>query len=116
MFKKFFKKLGVFNEGEQPDMLRMKFLRHIDCPANTSVLPGSIIIKSWRVINDGKVDWPENCVLIHKKGNLEGDAGIVPPLKVNEEADLSIKIDAPIEEGEYFSIWKLVSPEGNEFG
>ena len=79
----------MFNpEGGQPDRLRMKFLRHIDCPNNTSVLPGSVVIKSWRVINDGNVDWPENCFLICKKGNLTGEAGIVPPLKVNEETDL----------------------------
>lgn len=32
----------------------MKFLKHIDCPEGTSVLPGSVVLKTWKVKNNGQ--------------------------------------------------------------
>ena len=58
-------------------------------------------MKSWRVLNSGNAPWPENCILTWKSGNLRGDAGIVPPAKPDEEVDLSVKFETPVEEGKY---------------
>lgn len=63
------------------------------------VLPQQVIIKTWRIKNNGKKDWPQGMKLKYygKAFNpiINGVEFNVPSLKINEEGDVSCIIETP---------------------
>lgn len=48
----------------------MKILKNLECPDWISVNAGSDYTKSWRVVNNGITQWPENSILVMIKGSI----------------------------------------------
>lgn len=103
------------SKGENSALV-LRFVKDIVGKEGDSVAPGARFPKVWRVRNDGKLSFPEGCVLVYTNGDISGDQVSIPPLQPGEECDLSVECTAPQLEGRYTSFWRAVTPEGIRFG
>lgn len=87
---------------------------------NVVVLPNQCIIKTWHIKNTGSVDWPEGVTIgyVGNPSNLIGNDTSFPvrSLKVGEEGDISIPIEAQSQPGSYQSSWQLMNSDKKPFG
>lgn len=96
--------------------LVLRFVKDVIGKEGDKVLPGVKFPKVWRVRNDGKVQFPEGCMLVYTNGDFGGDQVPIPPLAPGEECDLAVECIPPTLEGRYTSFWRAVTPEGIRFG
>lgn len=99
--------------------LAMRFVRDVTYPDGTSTVPGAVMVKTWRVRNDGLSAWPQDVLLVSAGGDelsREGAGAVFGPLGVGEELDLSVAVVAPSKEGRYVSYYRLQTKEGRNFG
>jgi len=89
---------------------------------NAYVLAGQVVVKTWRIKNNGKKDWPNNMKLKYngKAFNpiVNGVEFNVSSLKINEESDVSIMIETQNIEINYneqqeIALFNLILPNGN---
>jgi len=87
------------------------------------VIPKQVLIKTWRVKNIGKKAI-KNGLYIQYVGNAFNPMvnGVKFPiiinngvLSVNEETDIYVTIESPIQNGHYSSEWKIFSGDGKPF-
>jgi len=86
------------------------------------VMPKQILIKTWRVKNIGKKEI-KNGLYIQYVGNAFNPMvnGAKFPindhhaLSVNEEIDVCVTIESPIQNGHYSSEWKIFTADGKPF-
>jgi len=86
------------------------------------VMPEQILIKTWRVKNIGKKEI-KNGLYIQYVGNAFNPMvnGVKFPindhrvLSVNEETDVCVTIESPIQNGHYSSEWKIFTADGKPF-
>ena len=57
-----------------------RFVRDVTFPDGTSVQPGSVFLKTWRVRNDGAGAWPEGVVLCCAGGDVLVDQDTILPV------------------------------------
>jgi len=96
-----------------------RFVRDVTIPDGTSVTPGSVIKKSWKIRNDGEVPWPATTVISSAGGDLLGfqDAQPVSPIQPNQETDITVQLNAPVATGRYVGYFRLrTGPTGTFFG
>mmetsp|Transcript_8891 Transcript_8891/g.13329 ORF Transcript_8891/g.13329 Transcript_8891/m.13329 type:complete len:708 (+) Transcript_8891:158-2281(+) len=97
-----------------------RFVRDVTMPDGSTVFPKSVFIKTWRVRNDGIVDWPSGCELVNAGGDVmfSGQELRVsaPCLAVGEECDLSVHLTAPNTVGRHVAYFRLQTPDGAWFG
>ena len=96
-----------------------RFVRDVTIPDGTSVAPGSVIKKSWKIRNDGEVSWPATSVIASAGGDLLGfqDAQPVSPIRPNQETDITVELTAPVATGRYVGYFRLrTGPTGTFFG
>jgi len=79
-------------------------------------LPGSSLVKTWRVRNSGSKPWADGCWCIFSHGDFSGEGVIIDSAGVNEEIDISVVCFAPDKMGSFKSYWRLVDPHGLPFG
>jgi len=99
--------------------LAMRFVKDVTYPDGTSTIPGAVMVKTWRVRNDGLSAWPQDVLLVSAGGDelsREGASAVFGPLSVGEELDLSVAVVAPSKEGRYVSYYRLQTKEGRNFG
>lgn len=97
--------------------LMSRFVRDENFPDGSSVPNGSEFTKSWRIRNDGTLNWPEGTRLKFVSGD-EMLVDISPEVRaaVGEECIVSIKLKTPPMIGRFVSFFRLATPEGNLFG
>jgi len=86
------------------------------------VMPEQILIKTWRVKNIGKKEI-KNGLYVQYVGNAFNPMvnGVKFPindhrvLSVNEETDICVTIESPIQNGHYSSEWKIFTADGKPF-
>jgi hypothetical protein len=95
----------------------------VTIPDNTSVVPGSSFVKTWRLRNDGTCTWGSNGYAVHALlfvgGNrLGGPASVpLPPVvRPGDTVDVSVNLLAPIAAGIYKSEWMLANDNGAPIG
>ena len=96
-----------------------RFVRDVTIPDGTSVAPGSIIKKSWKIRNDGEYAWPAATVISSVGGDLLQfqDAQPVSPIQPNQETDITVELTAPVATGRYVGYFRLCTgPTGPFFG
>jgi hypothetical protein len=99
--------------------LAMRFVKDVTYPDGTFTVPGAVMVKTWRVRNDGLSAWPQDVLLVSAGGDelsREGASAVFGPLSVGEELDLSVAVVAPSKEGRYVSYYRLQTKEGRNFG
>ncbi|KAI1793192.1 hypothetical protein LXA43DRAFT_886348 [Ganoderma leucocontextum] len=110
-----------FTRPTQP--LLAAFVSDNNIPVGQIFPPGAEFVKSWRMRNDGTVDWPETTELIFVAGdrmppyNGASAKVMVGTVKAGEEVELvSGEMKAPEVPGKYVSSWRLSDGKGNLFG
>jgi hypothetical protein len=98
--------------------LASAFVADVTIPDGTEIDPGTTVVKTWRVRNDGDVVWPAQTHLRHVENesfgaDLGGAVGAVEP---GQEVDVSLRLTAPEEPGNHVGIWRLHDDSGQPFG
>lgn len=98
-----------------------RFIKDVTLPDGSTVFPGSVVTKTWRVRNDGEAQWPEGVTLSFSSGDLlaasQNDLICqVPQLKPSEEADISVKLTIPDVTGRHVTYFRLRTKDNNIFG
>jgi hypothetical protein len=95
-----------------------RFLADVTVPDGMVLQPGAVFTKIWRVRNDSKSAWPENCRLERVSGTDMGTQSLVIPsaVEAGDEVDLVVDMTAPTEPGRYVNYWLLIQPNGRPFG
>jgi len=99
--------------------LAMRFVKDVTYPDGSFTAPGAVMVKTWRLRNDGVCDWPKDVQLVSAGGDelsRAGAAAAFGPLAEGEEVDLSVAVVAPSKEGRYVSYYRLQTKEGRNFG
>ena len=102
--------------GKKP---KSRFVRDVTFPDGTSVQPGSVFNKIWRIRNDGAIVFPSGCALVNVGGDSMCREDIIiplPELNVGEEADISIQLQAPNDVGRHVSYFRCRTDNGIYFG
>jgi hypothetical protein len=90
---------------------------HLTLAKLTEVLPATEYVKTWVLVNKGKVAWPVGTKLVFKRGTVEAlnEVG-VPPLAPGETAEVSVNVKTPSSSGKAKGIWRFETPDGQVFG
>jgi len=102
-----------------PNPNKMEFVGDITIPDGQIIPSGAKFIKTWRVKNIGTTTWSSNFKIRLWAGGQYGAAASIllgKEVKPNEEADISIEFTAPINNGEYYSMWILSDQDEANFG
>lgn len=84
----------------------------------TVVATGALFAKVWRLVNTGKLTWPEGSALQHV-GGFGADAKVeqIPLAEPGQTVEVTVyDMRAPVVPGRYLSFWRLVSRDGERFG
>jgi hypothetical protein len=95
-----------------------QFVADVTVPDGTVFLPNTPFIKTWRIKNVGTCTWDSSYVLIFNGGaQLDGPDVLPLPASIppGKEIDISIKLQAPAEEGDFRGYWALRNPSGFVF-
>jgi len=87
-----------------------RFVRDVTFPDGSSVVPCSIIQKSWKIRNDGNLAWPETTCISSAGGdflNFSPDNQLIGSVLPNHEIDITVQLMAPKELGRYLSYFRL---------
>lgn len=93
----------------------------VNYPDGSVLGKGEAFTKTWRFKNSGSTTWNSEFSIIYLEGNLLGrndetTFSLASETAPGKTADISIPFTAPSEPGEYYSIWKLFNPAGQQFG
>jgi hypothetical protein len=104
---------------DKGEKVRVKFVENVTIPERAVVLPGQTLIKTWRVENVGKTDWPENSRLIFLRGDRSmstEEEFPVPVCKAGQSVEISAVIQTPTQQGRHTAVFRLADSERVPFG
>ena len=96
-----------------------RFVRDVTFPDGTSVQPGSVFLKTWRIRNDGPHSWPDNVVLTCAGGDSLSIGDVILPvesLSAGSEAEITLQLSAPERTGRHVAYFRMRTCEGVYFG
>jgi hypothetical protein len=95
-----------------------KFVKDVTVPDGKVVQAGATFLKTWRLRNTGTTTWGSGYVLAFLKDEqLAADPEVpLPPAAPGQEANVSVRLTAPLNPGEARSTWRPRSPDGALFG
>jgi len=95
-----------------------RFLDDITVPDGTEFESGAAFDKTWRMDNTGCLNWPAGTQLVYVRGDKLGTnvSVDVPATVIGGVVDITVKLTAPAEPGEYTGYWQLRAPGGVLFG
>jgi hypothetical protein len=96
-----------------------RFVKDVTFPDGTSVQPGSVFLKTWRIRNDGANPWPENVVLCCAGGDFFSPPDLMQPidsLLPGTEADITLQLSAPERSGRHVAYFRMRTSDGVWFG
>jgi hypothetical protein len=98
--------------------LNASYVADVTVPDNTKVEPGAEFVKTWRIRNSGTCDWTAGFNLVFVSGDqLGGEKAVaVSDTPAGGTTDVSVKLVASDNAGEYRSNWQMRSDEGRAFG
>jgi hypothetical protein len=98
------------------------FINDTSVPDGTVMAAGQEFIKTWKVKNTGTCSWTTGYRIVFGYSNPPNEkmSGLPTPLTVeiapNADAEISIKLKAPLKSGTYSGYWKLANNNGYPFG
>ncbi len=98
---------------------RAQFVSDISVPDGSTVVPGAVFTKIWRLKNIGTCTWTTAYSLVFDSGSqMSGPTPVNLPKSVppGQQVDLAATLAAPSEPGGYRGYWKLGDASGNRFG
>lgn len=96
----------------------LALVEDLTIPDNTVVLPGSSLEKKWLVRNAGTCDWTGTYSLRFIGGSQMAAIPEQPlsQARSGQEATIRILFTAPLEPGQYVSLWQALDLDGIAFG
>ncbi len=90
------------------------YVSDVSIPDGTSMNPGQVFTKTWRVRNTGTCIWGEGYTLACVRGQAMTSLSsvAVPRTEPGSTADLSVLMTAPTASGTYQGYWALTNPGG----
>lgn len=98
---------------------KARFVRDITIPDGSIVAPGTVLVKIWRIRNDGTENWPNDCVVVPAGGDLltlPDHQTAVESIAAGEESNIAIQLTAPLESGRHVSYFRFQTKDGVNFG
>lgn len=94
--------------------LSAKYVADVTVPDGTKFKNGEQFDKTWKLINDGSCNWPDDTELVYVSGAQLGDNTSVKVGKVvsGTQVDVTVKLTAPDQYGNYTGLWQLKSAQG----
>nr|XP_039273589.1 protein ILRUN-like isoform X2 [Styela clava] len=107
-----------FEGAPQSKLPSMTFILDVTVGEGESVPPNTTFVKTWRVQNSGKEEWPPGCSLRFLGGEKMGtiDSVSVPTVPAGQTTDISINLRSPVEPGVYQGRWRMYNTTGTPFG
>jgi len=102
-------------ESKSQEKFVVEFVRDINLPDGTAVLPDVTLIKSWELKNAGAAKWPEGSKLIFLRGNRELLGEVkefpVPLAEPGQLVEVSCPIKTPIKPGQYSAYFQVAGKD-----
>lgn len=94
------------------------FLEDVTIPDDTVVPGGGVFLKTWKVRNNGTVDWGSaySFTFVANTPFTSFVEVPLPPARVSQDATITIAMEAPRQPGRYKCTWRARDPQGNFFG
>jgi murein DD-endopeptidase MepM/ murein hydrolase activator NlpD len=96
----------------------LAFVEDVTIPDDTVLPGGSMFVKTWKVRNNGTVNWGDGYKFVFIANTpMTSFAEVpLPPAKAAEDATISISMEAPRHPGRYKCTWRARDPQGKFFG
>ena len=84
--------------------------------------PGQVFIKTWRVANSGTCPWNSRYGMYFLSGNVPAaqmggqPAAVLGTVAPGATTDISVKLVAPMQPGQYQGFWQMLNAQGQPFG
>lgn len=99
---------------------RMSFIKDVNYPDGTDLLPGEDFTKTWQIKNTGTCTWTPGYSLVFDRGDAMGGPAskrlVEEDVEPGETVDISVDLQAPEGTGTYQGFWKLRNASGQVFG
>ena len=98
------------------------FINDASVPDGTIMAAGQEFIKTWKVKNTGTCTWTTGYRIVFGYSNPPNEKMGGLPLNLtaevapNADAEISVKLKAPLKSGTYSGYWKLANNNGYPFG
>jgi hypothetical protein len=94
------------------------FINDASVPDGMVMAAGQEFIKTWKVKNTGTCTWTTGYRLIYSYGEKMGGLPINLTVEVapNTDAEIAVKLKAPLKSGTYSGYWRLANNNGYAFG
>jgi len=106
-------------ESKLAEKAVVEFVRDINLPDGTTVLPDVTLIKSWELKNAGAAKWPEGSKLIFLRGHRELLGEVeefpVPLAEPGQLVEVSCPIKTPIKPGQYSAYFQVTDKDRSLF-
>jgi hypothetical protein len=103
----------------QAERVVVEFVRDINLPDGTTVLPDVTLIKSWELKNAGTTKWPEGSKLIFLRGHRELLGEVeefpVPLAEPGQLVEVSCPIKTPTKPGQYSAYFQVADKDRSLF-
>jgi len=106
--------LEVSTEEITSTCLNATYVADVTIPDNTQLDNGEEFDKTWRVRNNGSCAWPEDTVLAFSSGTQMDapDSVEVGTVEPGGEIEVTVKMKAPAEPGQYTGVWRMKAADG----
>jgi hypothetical protein len=94
------------------------FISDASVPDGTVMTAGQEFIKTWKVKNTGTCNWTTGYRIIFSYGVQMGGlpTALTAEIASNAEAEIAVKLKAPLKSGNYSGYWRLANNNGYAFG
>lgn len=94
------------------------FVRDVTIPDGTSLAPGEVFTKTWRLQNRGTCTWtPDYDIVFYSGAQMSGTTMQVPGyVAPGQSVDVAVTFTAPSTPGHYVGYWILRNASGRLFG
>jgi len=94
------------------------FIKDVTVPDGTTLLPGEVFTKTWRLKNRGTCTWtPNYAIVFHSGAQMSGTTMQMPGyIAPGQTVDVAVTFTAPTTPGHYIGYWSLRNESGALFG
>ncbi len=98
--------------------LNSAFVADVTFPDGTAVAPNSPFVKTWQIRNSGSCNWDQNFKIVFVSGNQMAapSPSPIPQTPAGATTNISLKMIAPSQPGNYQGVWQLQASNGALFG
>lgn len=106
---------------DTPIGLECNFVADATIPDGSTMQPQQRFDKKW-VVETGKDVWPAGCTLVHVGGHAMGAKRLkfkpapLCAVPANSKLELVVTFQAPKSTRDFFSKWRMSTPDGRQFG